>query len=152
MRMLNESIHFENGELYCDAVGIADITAQVGTPVYIYSLRRALGNLRRIQAAFAPLNVHIHYSAKANGNLAVLRDLVNAGGGIDAVSAGKIFRALRAGAKGEDIVFGGVGKTPKELRYAVEQGVGWFNVENEDELNTLNTIACEQQTSVRLAL
>src|SRR5687768_11589481 len=47
-RMLNESIHFQDGELYCDTVRVADIAAQVGTPVYVYSLRRALGNLRRI--------------------------------------------------------------------------------------------------------
>jgi diaminopimelate decarboxylase len=150
--MLNESIRFQDGELYCDTVRVADIAAQVGTPAYIYSLRRALGNLRRIQTAFVPLNAHIHYSAKANGNLAVLRTLIDAGAGIDAVSAGEIFRALKAGARAEDIVFAGVGKTPEELRYAVEQGVGWFNVENVEELRLLDAIAAERNVSVRVAL
>jgi diaminopimelate decarboxylase len=62
--MLNESIHYESGVLHCDAVPIPDIAASVGTPVYIYSLKRALANLRRIQTAFATLQPDIHYSAK----------------------------------------------------------------------------------------
>jgi diaminopimelate decarboxylase len=63
--------------------------------------------------------------------------------GIDAVSAGEIHRALTAGAKAEAIVFAGVGKTPDELRYAVEQGVGWFNVENIAELTYINDFVAE---------
>jgi diaminopimelate decarboxylase len=150
--MLNESFHYHDGALYCDSVRIADIAAQVGTPVYIYSLRRALDNLRRIRAAFAPLNPHIHYSAKANGNLTILRALIRAGAGIDAVSAGEIYRALQAGAKPEEIVFAGVGKTADELRYAAEQGVGWFNVENVDECRLLDKAAASVGRDARVAL
>lgn len=40
------------GRLVCDGVALADIAAQVGTPVYVYSTIRMLNNLRRIQAAF----------------------------------------------------------------------------------------------------
>lgn len=150
--MLNDSIRYVNGELTCDAVAVREIAAQAGTPVYIYSLRRALHNLQRIQTAFAALKPHIHYSAKANANLALLRALVNAGAGIDAVSAGEIHRALLAGAKPADIVFAGVGKTRTELRYALEQGVGWFNVENALELRHLSELAGEIGTTARVAL
>src|SRR5687767_2354063 len=97
--MLNESFHYQDSHLFCDSVPVADIAAQVGTPVYVYSLRRAVENLHRIRTAFAPLNPHVHYSAKANGNLAVLRALIGVGAGIDAVSAGEIYRALQAGAE-----------------------------------------------------
>jgi diaminopimelate decarboxylase len=150
--MLNESIHYESGVLHCDAVPIPDIAASVGTPVYIYSLKRALANLRRIQTAFATLQPDIHYSAKANANLAVLRTLVEAGAGIDAVSAGEIHRALLAGTKAEDIVFAGVGKTPDELAYALEKGVGWINVENVGELDHINRIAAQRGQRARAAL
>ncbi|MBE0689316.1 MAG: diaminopimelate decarboxylase, partial [Anaerolineae bacterium] len=102
--MLDDSFRYHAGELYCDAVSIRDIVNTVGTPVYIYSLGRALTNLRRLQRAFAELGARIHYSAKANGNLSVLRALVGAGAGIDCVSGGEIFRALQAGAKPSQIV------------------------------------------------
>jgi diaminopimelate decarboxylase len=125
-------------------VSVSDIADAVGTPVYVYSLRRALDNLGRISAAFVALDAHIHYSAKANANLSVLKSLIDAGAGIDAVSAGEIHRALLAGAAPEAIVFAGVGKTRDELAYALDAGVGWFNVENVAELAMLNDLAAQR--------
>jgi diaminopimelate decarboxylase len=151
--VLNDSIHYRGAALHCNNIPIADIAAETGTPVYVYSLRRAVHNLEHIKVAFADLNLHIHYSAKANANLAVLRALIGAGAGIDAVSGGEIYRALRAGAQPADIVFAGVGKTAEELRYALEQGVGWFNVENILECRLINDLAAELSRSpARVAL
>jgi diaminopimelate decarboxylase len=153
IRVLNDSIRYRDASLCCDTVSVADIAADTGTPVYIYSLPRALHNLQRIKAVFADLHPHIHYSLKANGNLAVLRALVGAGAGADAVSGGEIYRALRAGARPADIVFAGVGKTAEEVRYALEQGVGWFNVENVLECRLINDLAAElKSTPARVAL
>lgn len=148
--MLNESIHYRDGDLYCDSVPISEIVAQTGTPVYIYSLPRALANLKTIQSAFP--RAHIHFSAKSNANLAVLRALINGGAGIDAVSGGEIHRALLAGVKPEAIVFAGVGKTANELFFAVDQNIGWFNVENVEEAHLLNAIAGTAGKTVRVAL
>ncbi|HEX2906422.1 MAG TPA: alanine racemase, partial [Phototrophicaceae bacterium] len=150
--MLNDSIRYQNETLYCDSVSVSEIAAQVGTPAYIYSLPRALANLRRIQTAFTGIETHLHYSAKANANLAVLGALAQAGAGVDAVSGGEIYRALRAGTPPENIVYAGVGKTPAELHYALEQGVGWFNVENVAELRWLNDLAAQIGRSPRVAL
>ncbi len=139
--------------LLCDDVALKDIIAITGTPVYIYSFKRVLDNYERIRTAFSPLNAHIHYSAKANANLSLLKTLVNAGAGIDAVSAGEIHRALQAGAKPDSIVFAGVGKTPNEIGYALEQGIGWINIENVGELRLINDIAAAlHRKPVRVAL
>jgi len=141
--MLNSSIRYIDNRLFCDYIPVHEIVAQVGTPVYIYSLHRALSNLRRIQAAFTDVNAHVHYSAKANANLAILKTLVKAGAGIDAVSAGEIHRALLADTPPQQIVFAGVGKTPDELAYALSQSVGWYNVENAPECDLLNDIVAQ---------
>jgi diaminopimelate decarboxylase len=148
--MFNDTIRYNDNKLVVGGVPLAEIAQAVGTPTYVYSLDRARHNYHTIQAAFS--TAHIHYSAKANGNLAVLHALIQAGAGIDAVSAGEIFRARTAGAKANDIVFAGVGKTPTELRYAVEQGVGWINIENTAECDTLETIASETGRKIRVAL
>ncbi len=147
--MLNRSIRYQGAQLVCDSVPVREIVAETGTPVYIYSLPRALENFRRIRAAFP--TAHLHYSAKANANLALLQALVRAGAGIDAVSGGEIYRALLAGAPPEQIVFAGVGKTGQELYYAVEQDIGWFNLENVHEAHKLNSIAAECGKTVRVA-
>ena len=136
-----------------DDVSVSTIADKAGTPVYIYSLKRVLRNFCRLRDAFSQVDAHIHYSAKANSSLAVLRALTDAGAGIDAVSGGEIFRALRAGASPKDIVFAGVGKSREEIKYALEQGIGWLNVENVLELDYINVIADSLKIeSARVAL
>lgn len=150
---LNDSIHYQNDALQIDAVPVDTLIKAAGTPLYAYSLKRALANLERIRSAFARLKPHIHYSAKANANLALMQALVAAGAGMDTVSAGEIHLALAAGADPQAIVFAGVGKTGDEIRYALEQGVSWFNVENVDELRIINDLAASLgRDGVRVAL
>lgn len=150
--MLNSSIHYRDDQLYFDDVRVRDVAAQTGTPLYIYSLKRVLENYNSIASAFAPINAHIHYSAKANANLAVLRALVGAGAGIDCVSGGEIFKSLQAGCPAERIVFAGVGKTEADLAFAVEQGVGWINIENEAECEIVDQLARQHRKIVQIAL
>jgi diaminopimelate decarboxylase len=138
---LNSTYHYHSGSLYVDAVPLIEITESVGTPVYVYSLRRILAQWERLRAAFARLQPSFHYSLKANANAHLFRPLIAAGCGCDTVSAGEIYLARRAGCPPERIVFAGVGKTSAEIRYALEQGIGWFNVENAGELERLNQMA-----------
>ena len=150
--MINESIHYQAGALWCDGVPLDTIADAVGTPVYVYSRTRLLANVRRLQTAFAPLDPSIHYSIKANGNLTLLRLLKDAGLGMDAVSGGEIYRALQAGVDPAHIVFAGVGKTRAEIAYALETGVGWFNVESHAELRLLDTLAGKMDQTPPVAL
>jgi diaminopimelate decarboxylase len=74
---------------------------------------------------------------KANSNLNIIRLFGEMGAGADVVSGGELYRALQAGIKPEQIVFAGVGKTAAEIDYALEQGLGAFNVESESELKLI---------------
>ena len=139
--VFNSSIRYVNDSLLVDDINVASIVREVGTPTYMYSLKRVVENYRRVRATFAPLDARIHYSVKANGSLAILRSLSDAGAGFDCVSAGEIDCCLRVGARPRDIVFAGVGKTRDEIGYAVSQGIGWFNVENRTELRYINDAA-----------
>ena len=131
---------------------LATIAQAVGTPVYVYSLPRILSQLERLKAAFAPLPIAIHYSAKANANLDILEALVQAGVGIDAVSGGEIWRARQAGCPAADIVFAGVGKTNTEIEFAVNEGVGWINIENQAECEMIQAAASHRDRKQRVAL
>jgi diaminopimelate decarboxylase len=150
--LLSESFLYRNGVLCGDGVALDVIADAVGTPVYVYSEAHILANVHRLQTVFDPLAPSIHYSLKANANLALVRLLSGAGLGMDAVSAGEIFRAQRAGVDPGCIVFAGVGKTRAEIAYALEAGVGWFNVESRDELDVLDTLAGERNLHPTVAL
>lgn len=147
--------HFElrDGVLHAEDVPLTAIADAVGTPVYVYSRATLTRHARVFRDALSGLdNPHIAFAVKANPNLAVLRVLANEGYGADVVSGGELTRALAAGMKPEDIVFSGVGKTHAELRQGLEQGIGQFNLESEEEGFELAAIAREMGLTAACAL
>jgi len=94
----------------------------------------------------------VHYAVKANSNLAVIATLGALGAGADVVSEGEIRKALAAGITPDRIVFSGVGKTERELRFALETGVHEINVESESELHLLSKVATEVGRDARIAI
>ncbi len=152
--MPESTLTYVGDELAMDGVPLAAIARDVGTPVYVYSLQRIMAQLERLRAAFAPLRPAFYYSLKANANRTLIRALVAADCGCDTVSAGEIFLARRSGCPPERIVFAGVGKTRAEIRYALETGIAWLNVENIAELRRVNALAgelgCRPHVALRL--
>ncbi|WP_423605995.1 diaminopimelate decarboxylase [Sphingomonas sp. MS122] len=139
--------HFNrrNGVLHAEDVAIPQIAADVGTPVYVYSTATLERHARVLKDALADLpNVHIAFAIKANPNLAVLGVLAKQGYGADVVSGGELKRALAAGMKAQDIVFSGVGKTRAELQLGLDEGIGQFNLELEEEGEVLADLAHAQ--------
>ena len=131
------------GTLSCEGVPLDRIADDVGTPAYVYSAAMVRDRFTRLDSVLAPLPHRVHYTLKANSNAGLLRVLKELGAGVDVVSGGELFRAQRAGFRGEDIVFGGVGKTERELREALEARVMLINVESESEVRLLDRIAGE---------
>ena len=132
---------YRNGELFAEGVPVRRIAREVGTPVYVYSLATLRRHFRVFDQAFARIPHLVCFAMKSNSNLAVLRAFVKEGGGFDIVSAGELFRALKAGADPKKIVFSGVGKKREELEYALNSGILMFNIESEQEVTFLNEVA-----------
>jgi diaminopimelate decarboxylase len=135
--------HYKNGLLHCEEVPVPALAEKFGTPLYVYSQRTLLHHLAQIQRAFAAVEPLICYSVKTNGNLSICRLMADNGSGFDVTSGGELYRALKAGGTGANIVFAGVGKTADEFRYALENNVRLFNVESEAELHALGTVAAK---------
>jgi diaminopimelate decarboxylase len=135
--------HFEyrNGEMFAEAVPVKRIAKEVGTPAYVYSLATLKRHFRVFDQAFTAVPHIVCFSVKANSNIALLRAFAKEGGGFDIVSAGELFRALKAGGDPKKIVFSGVGKKKEEIEYALNSGILMFNVESEHEMVALDEIA-----------
>jgi len=132
---------YQSGTLHCEGVNLEDVAGQFGTPSYVYSARTIRENYRRLDRSLAPLDHLVCFAVKANSNIAVLDLLAREGAGFDIVSAGELFRVLKAGGRADRCTFAGVGKTSAEIAYALEQGVYCFNVESEAELGRINEVA-----------
>lgn len=138
--------------LLCDAVSLDRIANECGTPVYVYSASEIRAQYAQLEGALGGLDHRLHYSVKANSNLAILRLLRKLGAGVDIVSGGELHRALLAGFTGKDIVFSGVGKTEREMEEALRADVLFFNVESEQELQVLAESAERLKKRARVAL
>ncbi|QOF70005.1 diaminopimelate decarboxylase [Aminobacter sp. SR38] len=135
--------HFDyrDGVLHAEDVALTDIAAAVGTPFYCYSTATLTRHFQVFSKAFADLDALVCYALKANSNQAVLKTLARLGAGADTVSEGEMRRALAAGIPAGKIVFSGVGKTAREMDFALRAGILCFNVESEPELELLSARA-----------
>lgn len=134
-----------DGALYCEELNLKELALRFGTPLYVYShqaLKTALENWMR---GIAGTNHRVFYAMKANSNLALLKFFHDSGTGFDIVSRGELQRALMAGAKGNDIVYSGVGKSREDIRAALRADIGCFNVESIPELDRINEVALEEK-------
>ena len=140
---------YKDGELYCEDVPIMDIASEVGTPVYIYSTATLMRHYSGVVNAFSELDAIICYSIKSCGNLHILKLFAENSSGFDVVSGGELARAQAIGADMKKIVFAGVGKTDNEIREALAAGIGWFNIESEQEFENLSKLTSETKTKAR---
>ena len=145
-------VEYAHGALVMDGVDLSAIAAKAGTPCYVYSAATILENFRAYDSAFGDTPHTVCYAVKANGNLALLRLLAQAGAGFDIVSGGELYRVLKAGGDPAQIVFSGVGKTAAEIDQALLASVGFFNCESEPELALLDSLAARRGKKVSVAL
>ena len=143
---------YQHGVLHAEDVPLPTIAAAVGTPFYCYSTATLTRHYRVFKEAFAGLDVMICYAMKANSNQSVIRTFVEQGAGLDVVSEGELRRALAAGAAPDRIVFAGVGKTAREIAFAIDTGILCFNVELEPELERISEIATSKGATAAVSI
>ena len=143
---------YKGNELYAEEVRLADIVAKVGSPVYVYSHATLERHFKAFDDAFAPVPHTVCYSVKANSTQSVLKTFVNLGGGVDIVSGGELYRALKAGVDPKKVVYSGVGKKDDEIEYALNTGILMFNVESEQELTRISEIASRMGKKAGIAI
>jgi len=129
---------YQDQALFCEEVPVEKIAREAGTPFYLYSHRTLLQHFKVFDTAFAEIPHIVCFAVKANSNTAILRLFVREGAGVDLVSGGELYRALRAGTDPGKIVYSGVGKRVDEIDYALKTGILMFNVESTQELETIN--------------
>lgn len=119
-----------------DAVALAH---EHGTPLFVASesrLRHNIGRLLKIREVIdRPLKVC--YAAKAMSTMGILRAVREAGIDIEVNSGGELWKALKAGFRGEQINFNGNSKEVWELELAIENGIYAIQVDSLYELSLI---------------
>jgi diaminopimelate decarboxylase len=125
---------------------------KIETPFYFYDTGLLRKTLFATKDAADLFNFHLHYAIKANANERILQIISQHGLGADCVSANEIETAIKNGFEPNNIVFAGVGKTDKEIEYAIQNSIFSINCESVQELDVINEIAKSNDKKVRVAL
>lgn len=149
---LTSAFSYKDNQLFCEDLPLSSLGTQFGTPLYVYSKRAIEENCSAIERAFDGDDHLTTYAVKANGNVHLLKLIAGQGLGADVGSSGELFLALKAGFPPNKISFSGVGKRDDEIEEALDRDILAFNVESEQEIETINSIAQRKGQKARILL
>ncbi|WP_257656583.1 diaminopimelate decarboxylase [Parapedobacter lycopersici] len=131
---------------------LSELFSRQETPFYYYDMDLLNRTLAAAKTAAAARGFHIHYALKANFNQRVLAAIHGAGFGADCVSGNEVKKAIEIGFDPAKVVFAGVGKSDKEISYALDRDIFAFNVESVQELSVIDGLAAAAGKTARVAL
>ncbi|MBN2656842.1 MAG: diaminopimelate decarboxylase [Spirochaetales bacterium] len=142
MKVEDISRHFslEGDRLTVSGLDAVSLAEEIGTPLFLYdgeTIKERYAYLREN----LPKEVDIFYAMKANPNIAVVKQLVNLGAGVEVASEGELYACRKIGADPKSIVFAGPSKTDGDIAMAVEMGIYAINAESVGEIRRINRVA-----------
>lgn len=141
--MIDGFLDVEAGRLGIDGLAASSLAAEYGTPLFVLSERRIRHNADRIKkiADVIPCPLKICYAAKAMSTMGILRAVREAGIDIEVNSGGELWKALRAGFAGDQIIFNGTSKEVWELEIAIKNEIYAIQVDSLYELSLVEETA-----------
>ena len=136
----------DGGELLLAGRSVIELAKKYGTPLYVYDEERirekCRAYLHAVKEGFGDSS-EVMYASKAASFKRLYEIMREEGMGIDVVSRGEIYAASMADFPLERAYFHSNNKTDEDIRYAIERGVGYFVVDNAEELYAISSIAGE---------
>ena len=145
-------MRFLNSKLKIEYTVLQNIAKKYGTPAYCYSYKQLRENINDFKKNFKSISPLICFAIKSNTNLNLIKEIKKFGLGADVVSMGELMLALKAGISPKKIVFSGVGKTSKEINFAIDKNILLINSESKSEIIEIDKIAKIKKNKLMLVL
>ena len=150
---MTDQIRYRKNLLHVEGIPVSDLAGKYGTPLYVYSTNQITKKFETLKKAFGVLpKIKILYALKANSNVEILKHISSLGAGADTVSAGEIFLALESGFPPGSISLAGVGKTDRDIDFALTRKINVIIVESEEELKVVSKRAAALGRTARVLL
>ena len=143
---------YKKNKLIIDGFNVNFLAKKFSTPIYCYSLKKMKKNISNFKNKFKKINPLICFAVKANTNVNILKEIKSLDLGADVVSIGELMKALKAGIKPQKIVFSGVGKTQKEIEYAINKKILLINTESKSEILEIEKIAKRKKKVINIGI
>ena len=132
----------EKDHLTFAGLDVCELAKKYGTPLYLMDEAKIRENCKTYKEAMGKYfqNALPAYASKAAAFKRMYEIIGEEGLGIDVVSVGEIYTAMKAGFPLENAYFHSNNKTDFDVEFAIENGVGYFVVDNEEELFAIERI------------
>ena len=141
-----------NNHFFIEKIDTQILSKKFGTPTYCYSFMKLKNNINNFKKNFKSFSPLICFAIKSNSNVNLIKEIRKFGLGADVVSIGELMIALKAGIAPKKIVFSGVGKTSKEISYAIDKKILLINAESKSEINEIERIAKSKRKIVNIGI
>ncbi len=141
-----------DNKLFIEKVSVEKINKLFNTPTYCYSYNQLKENIINFRRNFRSISPLVCFAVKSNTNINLIKEIKKFGLGADVVSMGELMMALKAGIKPNKIVFSGVGKTSKEINYAIDKKILLINAESKSEVREIERIAKLKKRNVQIGI
>ena len=143
------------GELCFANIPLSSLAEKYGTPLYLYDEERVRHNCRiyldAVREGFGD-DARVMYASKAASFKQLYRIMSEEGLGVDVVSCGEIYTAATAGFPLENAYFHSNNKTDEDIDFAISRGIGYFVVDNAEELFAIDEIAARHGVKQKIML
>ncbi len=136
-------LEVRNGQLHIDGVNAVELAREHGTPLFVFSESRIRHNIDRLRKSADVIDcpLKLCYAAKANSTMAILRAVKDAGSDIEVNSGGELWKALKIGFTGDQIILNGTSKEVWEIEDAINAGLYAIQVDSLYELSLIEETA-----------
>ncbi len=140
---LKDFLTVKQGQLFIGELKAKELAQKYGTPLFVFSESRIRHNIAELQriSDFVDCGVKICYAAKANSNMAILQIIKRTNCDVEVNSGGELWKALKAGFSGEQIIFNGTSKEKWEIENAIEANIYAIQVDSIYELSLIEQVA-----------
>ena len=145
--MICENISVNGAHLHFAGVDTTEMAKKYGTPLYLMDEDKIRKNCRVYKDAMAKYfgeKSFPVYAGKAACFKRMYEIMKEEDMGVDLVSSGEIYTALKAGFSLEKAFFHGNNKTDWDINFAMDNGVGYFMVDNMCEMKAIDALAGEK--------
>ncbi len=145
-------MNYKKNHFYIEGISSEKIAKKFNTPVYCYSYKKLRTNIINFKKSFKSFKPIICFAVKSNTNINLLKLIKKFGLGADVVSIGELMTAKKAGINSKKIVFSGVGKTEKEINYAINKNILLINAESKSEVKVIEQVAKSKNKIVNIGI
>lgn len=153
--MICDNLTVKDGILYFAGQNTVELAKKYGTPLYLLDEDKIREKCRIYKHAFEKHfgpGSQLLYASKANCFKQIYEIMTEEKMGIDVVSSGEIYVALKAGYDLSDAYFHSNNKTDEDIAYAMEKGIGYFVADNVEEVKAVEKEAARRGIKQKLLL